>query len=268
MEVLKYFELADPEIWLNKIAQCPWRAGQYLSRLLSDGSFRSIYGPGAELLLLAEEDRLISFCTYSMRDEIDAPVLFPWVGFVYTFPEERGRRRIGKLIEQAWSMARDDHARYLYLSTDQQGIYEHFGFHFWKNMTTMHGDDTLVYRMEILPADTAGILGRHLTGTIDRPIGSRHPDYPDMIYPINYGYADGIPGGDGENQDVYVFGTDQPLEHFAGTVVGICRRLNDCEDKWIVSLNGQIPAREEVLRRISFQEQYYMSELIMMDAPR
>ena len=46
------------------------------------------------------------------------------------------------------------------------------------------------------------IIGRMVTGTIDRPIGSRHPRHPDMVYPVNYGYVDGVIGGDGESQEL------------------------------------------------------------------
>ena len=45
--------------------------------------------------------------------------------------------------------------------------------------------------------------------------------------------------GDGAEQDVYVFGTNQPIKTFSGKVVGVYHRLNDNEDKWIVSLNEE-----------------------------
>ena len=32
------------------------------------------------------------------------------------------------------------------------------------------------------------MLGKIVTVKIDRPIGSSHPKYTDMIYPVNYGY--------------------------------------------------------------------------------
>ena len=36
------------------------------------------------------------------------------------------------------------------------------------------------------------IIGQIVRGKIDRPKGSRHPRYSDMIYPINYGYVEGV----------------------------------------------------------------------------
>ncbi len=117
------------------------------------------------------------------------------------------------------------------------------------------------YRLEIRLQDYSGILGRQVSGTIDRPVGSAHPRHPDMIYPINYGYVDGVFAGDGAEQDVYVFGVSEPIRAFTGTVIAVLHRLNDCEDKWIVSTDGSRPDRDEILRAIAFQEQYYMGEL-------
>jgi inorganic pyrophosphatase len=39
---------------------------------------------------------------------------------------------------------------------------------------------------------------------IDRPKGKPHPRYPDMIYPLDYGYIEGTNGGDGEGIDVWL----------------------------------------------------------------
>ena len=43
---------------------------------------------------------------------------------------------------------------------------------------------------------------------------------------------------DGEAQDAYVLGAEEPLERFEGVVIAIYHRTNDVEDKWIVSLDG------------------------------
>ncbi len=106
------------------------------------------------------------------------------------------------------------------------------------------------------------VIGKRVSGKIDRPIGSHHPRYPDMIYPINYGYADGFAAGDGEPQDVYVFGTNEPIQSFEGKVIAVYRRFKDVEDKWIVSLNGSDYSDDEILQAISFQEQYFEGKLV------
>lgn len=106
------------------------------------------------------------------------------------------------------------------------------------------------------------VIGTTVKGHIDRPLGSAHPDYPDMIYPINYGYVDGIFAADGEEQDVYVFGTNEPLETFEGKVIAVYHRTNDNEDKWIVSLDSTDYSDEEILSAINFQEKYFEGELL------
>lgn len=109
--------------------------------------------------------------------------------------------------------------------------------------------------------DFGGIIGKTVTGTIDRPLGTSHPQYPEMLYPINYGYVDGIFADDGEEQDVYVFGTDKPLAHFEGKVIAVYHRFDDVEDKWIVSLDGKDIAEEKILEKIAFQEQFFSGKL-------
>jgi inorganic pyrophosphatase len=50
-------------------------------------------------------------------------------------------------------------------------------------------------------------LDQLVSGTrllIDRPRGSAHPRYPEMIYPLDYGYLDGTKGGDGAGIDVWL----------------------------------------------------------------
>ncbi|MFC1842483.1 inorganic pyrophosphatase, partial [Candidatus Dependentiae bacterium] len=39
---------------------------------------------------------------------------------------------------------------------------------------------------------------------IDRPKGSGHPQYPKIIYPVDYGYLKGVQGGDGSDLDVWI----------------------------------------------------------------
>lgn len=50
---------------------------------------------------------------------------------------------------------------------------------------------------------------------IDRPKGSRHPRYPEFVYPVDYGYLDGTSAADGAGIDVWVGSGDR------GMVVGI-----------------------------------------------
>lgn len=109
--------------------------------------------------------------------------------------------------------------------------------------------------------DYSSIIGKTVTGRIDRPVGSQHPRHKEMVYPVNYGYVEDVFAGDGAEQDVYVFGTDKPLDTYKGTVIAVFHRFNDVEDKWIVSLDGNDIPDEKILGDISFQEQFFYGKL-------
>lgn len=66
--------------------------------------------------------------------------------------------------------------------------------------------------------------------TVDRAMGTYHPEHPDMYYPINYGYISGIIAPDGEEQDAYIIGVDKPVQEFTGKIIAIIHRNDDVED--------------------------------------
>ena len=107
------------------------------------------------------------------------------------------------------------------------------------------------------------MLGKIVNVTVDRPLGSHHPNYPDLIYPINYGFVKGIIAPDGEEQDAYVLGVDTPTKEFSGKIVAIIHRLNDVEDKWVVAPIDASYTKKEIARQVEFQEQFFNYEIIM-----
>lgn len=106
------------------------------------------------------------------------------------------------------------------------------------------------------------MIGQLVKVTIDRPLGSYHPEHPDMYYPVNYGYVEGIIAPDSEEQDVYILGADEPLREFTGRVIAVIHRLDDVEDKWVAAPDGVTFTKEEIMERVRFQEQYFKSETI------
>lgn len=112
-------------------------------------------------------------------------------------------------------------------------------------------------------ADYADVLGRPVHCVMDRPLGSRHPRYPDMLYTVNYGCVPGVLAGDGAEQDVYVLGPTAPLETFDGVVIAVIHRFDDCEDKWVVAAPGARYTADEIRAAVAFQEKYYRSEILL-----
>lgn len=104
-----------------------------------------------------------------------------------------------------------------------------------------------------------------ITVKMDRPLGSAHPDYPAMIYPVNYGYVEGITAEDGEEQDAYVLGVDVPVDEFTGKRIAIVHRNDDVEDKWVIAPENLPFTKQQIEEMIHFQEQYFDSYVEMLD---
>ena len=145
MDVIEYFKAENREHWLEKIGESDWIAGRFLRDLLKNDGLGDYSGENARVLLLTEGEELLSFCTLSDWDDIYPTELTPWLGFVYTFPEHRGKGCMGRLIDHAAELSKNDGFRRLYVCTDQEGLYEHYGFRFLTVSPDRRGGDALVY---------------------------------------------------------------------------------------------------------------------------
>ncbi len=101
------------------------------------------------------------------------------------------------------------------------------------------------------------MIGSIVTVTVDRPLGSYHPQHPSMYYPVNYGYIEGTMAADGEEQDAYILGVNEPISKFTGRVIAVIHRENDIEDKWVVAPEGVLFTEEQIAELTHFQEQYF-----------
>lgn len=104
-------------------------------------------------------------------------------------------------------------------------------------------------------------LNKTVTVKMDRPLGSKHPDW-DLIYEVNYGYVPNTISGDGEELDCYVLGIDKPLDSFTGKCIAIIHRTNDNDDKLIIVPDGMNFTDEEIRNLTNFQEKYFKSIII------
>ena len=107
------------------------------------------------------------------------------------------------------------------------------------------------------------VIGKTVRVEVDRPLGSFHPEYNDLYYPINYGFVRGVIASDGEEQDAYILGVDVPIKEFTGRVIAIVHRINDDEDKWVVAPENASFTKDEIVQKVNFQEKYFDTEIIM-----
>lgn len=108
-------------------------------------------------------------------------------------------------------------------------------------------------------------LGKIVRISIDRPIGSAHPKYKGLIYPINYGFIPNVWSEDGEELDVYLLGLNKPKKEFTGKIIGIVYRKDDVEDKLVMAPKGMKFTQNEITEQVYFQERYYEIEIEAMD---
>jgi inorganic pyrophosphatase len=113
--------------------------------------------------------------------------------------------------------------------------------------------------------DLRPFLGTSVTVTVDRPIGSRHPDFADLLYPINYGYLADTVAADGDPIDAYIVGVSKPIAAMHGVVVGLVLRADDNEDKLVVAPTGRRFSIAEIEQMVTFQEQFFDSHVVVAD---
>ena len=143
-------------------------------------------------------------------------------------------------------------------NTRSQHVLEKVGFRY------THEDDTFkYYRCEnnkhLREKLIQELMGKEVHVVVDRPIGYQHGD---IVYPINYGYIHGIIAGDGEEQDAYILGVNEPIAEFDGQVVAAICRKNDCEDKLVVAPVGSVYHQGQIADVVHFQEQYFDTRVI------
>ena len=109
------------------------------------------------------------------------------------------------------------------------------------------------------------MIGNIVKVIVDRPLGSVHPKHNDLIYTVNYGYIPEVFALDGEEQDAYILGVNEPVTEFVGKVIAIIHRLNDIEDKWVVAPEGKSFTKKEIANLVAFQEKFFDTEIVMQN---
>ena len=107
------------------------------------------------------------------------------------------------------------------------------------------------------------MIGNIVKVIVDRPLGSVHPKHNNLIYNVNYGYIPEVFAPDGEEQDAYILGVNEPVTEFVGKVIAIIHRLNDIEDKWVVAPESISFSKEDVIEKLAFQEKFFDTKIVM-----
>lgn len=95
-------------------------------------------------------------------------------------------------------------------------------------------------------------LGKNVNIKIDRKVGARHPKHG-FMYMLNYGFVPNTVSGDNEELDAYLIDEFEPVDEAVGKVIAVIHRVNDDDDKLVVSKNGKNYSDDAIRALTEFQ---------------
>lgn len=150
MQIIEYFEDERKEHWKKEMLASDWGSAFFLVELLDDrDKFKELLGEETKVYLLVDGERLVTFATLSHQDCIRDESMYPWIGFLFTFPDYRGCRYSEKVICHAEEQARNNGHSKTYIATDHIGLYEKYGYVYMETRVDYWGDETRIYVKEL-----------------------------------------------------------------------------------------------------------------------
>ena len=115
---------------------CSWKAGSILAKQMTENRFQD----WERVIVAVEEERIISFCTFTEKDELPEEYDFkPFIGFVFVEDDFRGNHLSGQMIDRAIAYAKETGFSAVYLMSGETGLYEKYGFRKIGEYDTTHG---------------------------------------------------------------------------------------------------------------------------------
>ncbi|MBR4462817.1 MAG: GNAT family N-acetyltransferase [Erysipelotrichaceae bacterium] len=136
-------------LWDKTIAYAQnvsWNAGPFLAEKMKRNDFLE----WERVVIAVEEDRIIGFCTYTEKDALPERYDFmPFIGFVFVDENDRGNRVSERMIDQAIRYAKEIGFSTVYLTSDEHGLYEKYGFKKIGDYDTIHGTEEQLFQRNI-----------------------------------------------------------------------------------------------------------------------
>lgn len=172
------------------------------------------------------------------------------IALLFVRKEEQRKGIAGGLFHQLLSSAKDAGIQRITVNALPQAavVYEHLGFEKAADVNEAGGMQYVL--MEYMLGKEN--LGRVIDVTIDHPYGSMHPHIPDLFCTCNYGYFDD--SIEQEFQNVYVYGVQEPLDKFHGTVIAVIYHRDEPETRWIAA-SGTLYDKTDVINAIGPMEE-------------
>ncbi|MBQ6559791.1 MAG: GNAT family N-acetyltransferase [Erysipelotrichaceae bacterium] len=148
MEILliqKGYPLWDKTI--SYAQNCSWNAGSFLA----DKMKRNDFFDWERVIIATEQERIIGFCSFTEKDALPEYYDFkPFIGFVFVDENRRGNRVSERMIDQAVRYAEKTGFSKVYLTSDERGLYEKYGFEKIGDYETIHGTKEQLFQRNII----------------------------------------------------------------------------------------------------------------------
>lgn len=103
-----------------------------------------------ETMFVAKADgKIIGMTSVMKEDYYPMPELMPWISCVYVSEEFRGLRVGGKMIDHANEYLRGLGFTQSYIPSDHVGVYEHYGYHYIKDIVNYGGGTDHLFVKEL-----------------------------------------------------------------------------------------------------------------------
>lgn len=143
IEIYEYYEQDEEfkRLLLDQINEPLWPGAKHLyERIINNTQGGRVF-----IMYDIDKEHIITFGTLHDFDEIESETLKPWIGSIYTFRPYRGNRFSEQLIKHIIVIAKEEGLEFVYLSSDNLGMYEKFGFELYGMMKTVRGNETQVF---------------------------------------------------------------------------------------------------------------------------
>jgi len=146
---MEIIEFKNEQYVIDYFRNCTWGAAKFLYKLIDEKKVEEVLGENTKIIALVDEQKVISFATYAKRDCILDDKLFPWIGFVYTDKDYRGKRFSQQVINYIINKATIDGFSNVYLATDHIGFYEKYGFEYVEDRLDIYNEVSRIYKFDL-----------------------------------------------------------------------------------------------------------------------
>lgn len=104
--------------------KCSWKAGPFLAKKMRYSSFEE----WEKVFVLTDKKQIMGYCTFTKTDFSENSKYIPYIGFLFIDEKQRGRRLSQYLIESVLSYAKVCGFSEAFLTSEERGLYEKYGF--------------------------------------------------------------------------------------------------------------------------------------------